>query len=121
MRLHRAPLLLTAIALLAATTAVAEAPADRPDCPRPIAFEEPLLTPAVTMTAAPVFLADGTKGEGAPSSLNPSPRGENLAQACEWFDISCSNGTTDECCGSVKSCGVYCGEVCGEPCVYNPE
>jgi hypothetical protein len=38
--------------------------------------------------------------------------------ACDWFDISCSNGSSDSCCGSVGSCLGYCSEVCGGPCIY---
>jgi predicted nucleic acid-binding protein len=38
--------------------------------------------------------------------------------ACDWFDISCSDGSSDECCGSVSSCLGYCSEVCGGPCEY---
>lgn len=38
--------------------------------------------------------------------------------ACTWYTITCSNGTTDTCCGSESSCLSYCEEVCGGPCVY---
>ena len=52
--------------------------------------------------------------QGGQDSLD-SP-GSSNAPACEWFDIYCSNGITDECCGDVNSCLVYCSNVCGEPC-----
>ncbi len=42
---------------------------------------------------------------------------QDTALACTWYDISCSNGTTDQCCGSESSCLSYCGEVCGETCI----
>lgn len=43
--------------------------------------------------------------------------GDLFTQACTWYDIECSNGTTDECCASESSCLDYCSEVCGESCI----
>ncbi len=57
------------------------------------------------------------RGRGKNQSVIIGGQFQDLALACTWYDISCSNGTTDECCGSESSCLVYCSEVCGEPCV----
>ncbi len=40
------------------------------------------------------------------------------AKVCEWFDISCNDGSSDVCCGNVDSCLGYCSDVCGGPCIY---
>lgn len=94
--------------------------ADASDCPQAL-FAEESVSMTETTAPSPFFLASETKTETSRSNMSPSSKGDNLAMACEWYDISCSNGTTDECCGSQSSCGVYCEEVCGEPCVYRPE
>ena len=51
------------------------------------------------------------------STLAGSKKGTDAVFACDWYDISCSNGTSDECCGSSSSCLSYCAEVCGGPCI----
>lgn len=42
------------------------------------------------------------------------------SETCEWYWISCSNGTSDSCCADLWSCWDYCESFCGGPCVYVP-
>lgn len=71
-----------------------------------------LLLLVASVTAAPEAFG-AKKG----STLVASGTESKAAAVCDWYDISCSNGTTDECCGSSSSCGSYCAEVCGERCI----
>ena len=76
-----------------------------------------LLALMVSMLAAPEAFGAKTKRS---SLRHPHRRSKiaAMAKACEWFDITCSDGSTDECCGSVDSCLGYCAEACGEDCIY---
>lgn len=107
---------LVLLSLIFAGVAFAEEPTEAPD----------LDTQSVDVrigfkTVIPALKSDkaqrnkGKQGAGQIQSTGKVTYGFML---CEEFEITCSNGTTDECCGSVLSCGVYCSEVCGGPCVY---
>ena len=75
-----------------------------------------LLALLVSMMAAPE--AFGAKAKRS-ALRHPHHRSGIMGMTkCEWFDIYCSDGSTDSCCGSVGSCLGYCAESCGEPCVY---
>jgi|GEM_PF-1957040 len=118
-RLHLALLLVGAFSLLVAGVIFAS-PASPSPAPDTTAVQT-TGSPAVTLpfTTDQVFTAaGGNHGKPGQSSTLSGGGLQDLAAGCEWFDISCSNGTTDTCCGSVSSCGSYCAEVCGEPCIY---
>jgi len=116
MRIVRLSLLLVAVAVIsAAPSAGGEVPTGAADCAKDRFLEELALAATPTEPAAePLFLA--APGKGRKSTMTSSST--SSATACEWYDIRCSNGTTEECCGSVNSCLSYCEEVCGGPCVY---
>ena len=84
------------------------------------------LQPVVTepsLQSGPLFVAAGSGHQsGARTSYLVGPgfgsAGFGIeAAVCDWYDITCSNGSTEECCGSDNSCLGYCEVVCGEPCI----
>ena len=137
MKNHKAVTILVASMLLLASLASAQAPQptadtpadlreavvnDRAEASKPAACADALfssqdlvLQSTEGTSATPTEGTDGKKGS---SSLSPSGTEDAF---CEWFSISCSNGSSDECCGSVNSCLSYCGEVCGEACIYESD
>ena len=143
MKLIRVSYLLLVMALVLGAAAYGQAPSQSeaqtkapleaepqvqvPSEPAPVPEVEVLPSSAATLpflelglqfddsSAAPVEQSNGPRARM--STLANSERGLDAARACEWYDISCSNGTTDECCGSSSSCLSYCAEVCGGPCI----
>jgi hypothetical protein len=75
-----------------------------------------LLALALTVVAAPEVFGANPKGGALGSGANGGARGDVMD--CTWYSITCSNGTTDSCCGDVNSCLSYCATVCGGTCIY---
>ena len=79
-----------------------------------------------SMATVPAFVAQlNASTLASPStggSMSGAPgNGAGIGAMCEWFDIECSDGSTDECCGNVDSCLGYCEDVCGGPCEYRDQ
>jgi len=118
-RLHLSLLLVGAFSLLVAGVIFAS-PASPSPTPDTTAVQA-TGTPAVTLpfTSDQLFTSAGANhGKSGQSNILSGGGFTDLAVGCEWFTITCTNGKTDTCCGSVSSCGSYCAEVCGGPCEY---
>ncbi len=72
-----------------------------------------LLTVMVSVLAVPEAFGARSKRS---TLRHPHARPKSLAKVCQLLEISCSDGTTDLCCGSEKGCLAYCDALCGEPC-----
>lgn len=101
---------LVLIALVAVVALPAQADPVSPPCGFDFLAEETVVSPTA-LDLEPLFVANSSAG-----SMRRDAGPGGFAAACEWYDITCSDGRTEECCGSESSCLAYCEEFCGEPC-----
>ncbi|MEM7483463.1 MAG: hypothetical protein AAF481_20075 [Acidobacteriota bacterium] len=118
MKLSRLSLLLILLTALISLPALAE---DAGNCLINALADDPAMTATELEPLTEAEFLAAIKPEAPRSKVSLlRPSGEGNA-FCEWYDIDCGNGTTDECCGSQSSCGSYCAEVCGQECEYVEE